>query len=172
MDHSPSPGRRVSRVSDRLCARLATLSGVAPSVSSSSWRVISGALLPPPLPRRTRYANVVPRTFHPDPSRRGSVTGSPFPRRHGADSTAARREDDRHRRRAEAPQLYVHLVEMRDRVSDDLDDETIAAGGSGRLEHLGQVLDARAQRATLFFRRVDSNDCGHREEPVYGDVRT
>src|SRR5207244_8458274 len=40
MDHSPSLGGRVSRVGDRPCARLSTRSGVPPSVSSSSWRVI------------------------------------------------------------------------------------------------------------------------------------
>src|SRR3989442_11569549 len=40
MDHSPSLGRRVSRVGDRPCARLSTRSGVPPSVSSSSWWVI------------------------------------------------------------------------------------------------------------------------------------
>src|SRR3989442_2338614 len=40
MDHSPSLGRRVSRVADRPCARLSTRSGVPPSVSSSSWWVI------------------------------------------------------------------------------------------------------------------------------------
>src|SRR5439155_24672785 len=39
---SPSLGGRVSRVGDRPCARLSTRSGVPPSVSSSSWRVIGG----------------------------------------------------------------------------------------------------------------------------------
>src|SRR2546427_11326992 len=40
MDHSPSLGRRVSRVADRPCARLSTRAGVAPSVSRSSWWVV------------------------------------------------------------------------------------------------------------------------------------
>src|SRR5256885_8890624 len=63
MDHSPSLGRRVSRVADRPCARLSTRSGVPPSVSSSSWWVIGrrswrGSRVPSPRGRLRLVAQV------------------------------------------------------------------------------------------------------------------